>query len=242
MNTYYLLKRGKEVVLQNENDACFAEIFTSFKPLYLPKLENWQELSIEFIVDPTISKEEIQKFLARCKVFRVKTSLAKISKEEIPLWRPEIQNQFEAETKDVYKVVIKFSDCKDLNFVKFAILVTRSLIEDADVVKEYVKHPIPQGVQKWQFFKICAAFTGRGRGHGYFSNLFFQSYVGNISFYKNLKFEDVREKIRTSTFDDVASRSQESEIQENTSAEKILPLDRFQYAVKLTQELNKLNK
>lgn len=238
MSTYYLLKRGKEIVLKNENDACFAEIFAAFKPLYLPKLPNWQELSVEFVVDPRISEEEIKKFLARCRMFSVKTTLAKISKEEIPLWREEIKNRYEAETKTVYKVIVKFSDYDNLNFVKFAILVARSLIEDVEVVKEYVKNPVPKGIQKWQFFKLCASKVGSGNGHGYFAGSYFRSYTGKCCFYKNPKFSEVREKISKCDFDRVANDSQSSAVAEEKTAEEIKPLDSAEYALKLTRELN----
>lgn len=228
--TIYVLKKDGEIVFENNNTACFAEI-TSGGARSLKSLD-FATHSLEFLVDTNVSIETARKFVSRCKPWGIIASIEEVSKEDLLKWHEQPRGTNA-------KCVIKFSDYKTPNYLKFAIHVLRSMIEDTPVVNGFIDNPKPKGMQNWQFFRIHASMF-RG-GHGYFSGLLQNHYDGRIRFSKdNPRFSDIRDKIDKLDFANVTQDSVRvfgpyvtAQKPEETQVETL---------IRITQEYNQNNK
>jgi len=197
MATYYkLVVDGKDFFVNN-NIACYAEIVGTYdnRQITLPKLKDkpeFQLMSCEFLTQG-MTEEKVSTFLKKCRSFGIKTSYRQIADPKE--WHPRAygDNQF--------IVTIKFKDYRNINHIKFALHVTRTLIEDSGAVNVFCR-PTPIGVEHWQHFRIACSIGGTG--HNYFGGLCWIDYNGRPAMYQSPKFKAIDERIDKAEFSQVA--------------------------------------
>lgn len=129
--TIYRIERNGEVVFRNENTACFREIFLENIPERLKDLskEEFDQRELVFCVEDSLELKDIKLFLARVKTFGV---FAKVE-EAVDFDTPKAKGV-------KYQIRINYKRHKTPNFLKFAIMVCRLLIEEPSLIPKYLEY------------------------------------------------------------------------------------------------------
>lgn len=206
MQTIYLIKDvGGETIFENENKYCFAEIFSwESYDSYLPKLSlAHPDLVLEFLVDETLSKEDIDSFVEKIsKIKVVKVSIREVSKSNF-----KHKNIGECNSK--YKAILKREDYKSDHLFKLAVHLLRPLVETSALLTKFLK-PTPDNVDDFQWYRIQSCVGDFIPTHNTFSGII--PYYGRYSngtnrSYANPDIETFNERVGRYDFANCLSKS-----------------------------------
>lgn len=196
MATYYKIVIGDKDFFVNQNTACYAEITSTYNAEFtLPRLAknpDFKKMSCESLTQG-MTEEKVSTFLKKCRSFGIKASYRPIHNPKE--WHPRSYGV------DQFIVTINFKDYKSINHIKFALHVTRTLIEDQGAVEIFCR-PTPIGVEHWQHFRLACSIGGAG--HNYFGGLCWMDYTGKAVVYDSPKFKEIEQRVAKADFSRVS--------------------------------------